>query len=143
MAETIEYVRYISYLKNCLRRRGKTREDAEDLVQEAFLRLELYCQKGHEVSEPGAFLMRTVRNLSVSQHRRELLLNKKNIEDIPLADSSVAPDEVLAAEERLEAIRQILDGISRRTREVFFLTPPRWIQLCRDRAALRYFGIGD
>jgi DNA-directed RNA polymerase specialized sigma24 family protein len=71
MGNASESFRYLTYVRNCLRRRGRTREDAEDLVQEAFLRLELYCREGHQVLQPEAFLMRTALNLSVSHHRRE------------------------------------------------------------------------
>ena len=51
-------------LEHLLRRRGRTREDAEDLIQEAFLRVKIYCDEGGEVREPEAFLVRTVLNLS-------------------------------------------------------------------------------
>jgi RNA polymerase sigma factor (sigma-70 family) len=123
MGEWPPLPRYLSYVRDCLRRRGKTREDAEDLVQEAFLRLELYCQEGHKVLEPEAFLMRTALNLSVSHHRRERAspVARNSIDRLELLAAADAPDEVFAAEERLERIRHILDAVSRRARDAFFL----------------------
>ena len=43
-------------LLGMLRKRGNPREDAEDLVQEAFVRLLSYIEKGGKVAEPEAFL---------------------------------------------------------------------------------------
>ncbi len=115
--------RYLSYIRNCLRRRGRTREDAEDLVQEAFLRLELYCRKGHKVAEPAAFVMRTAMNLAVSDSRRQVRspVKTEDLQALRLADMAPGPDEVFARQERLEHIGRVLDAISRRTREAFFL----------------------
>jgi RNA polymerase sigma factor (sigma-70 family) len=123
MGEGPQSLRYLHYVRDCLRRRGKTREDADDLVQEAFLRLELYCREGHEVVEPEAFLMRTALNLSVSHHRRQQAspIARKSIDSLEFLAATEAPDEVFAAEERLEHIKRILDAVSRRARDAFFL----------------------
>lgn len=123
MGDTRDSFRYLTYIRNCLRRRGRTREDAEDLVQEAFLRLELYCREGHQVLQPEAFLMRTALNLSISDHRREQRspISKGTLETLALGDVSEAPDEVFAAGERLEHIKQVLDAAGRKTRDIFFL----------------------
>ena len=58
----------IRRLKSLLRRRGASREDAEDLVQEAFVRLAAYCNEGNKVRYPEAFLKRTVMNLAFDAH---------------------------------------------------------------------------
>jgi RNA polymerase sigma factor (sigma-70 family) len=121
MGQTLDPFRYLTYIRDCLRRRGRTREQAEDLVQEAFLRMELYCREGRKVLEPAAFVMRTALNLSVSDKRHEArtVVARKALSDVLPAE--LPPDEVFAAEERLEHIRRLLDAVSRRTRDVFFL----------------------
>jgi RNA polymerase sigma factor (sigma-70 family) len=110
-------------LQGMLRRRGHAREDAEDLVQEAFLRLQIYCNAGNEVRSPEAFLARTALNLAVnareSDHRH--LYVAEAVEDLQLVDLSPTPEEVLAAEQCLLRIQALLAGLSRRTRDVFFL----------------------
>lgn len=53
-----------------LRRRGHTHEDAEGLIQDAFLSLHTYCQRAHVRSEEG-FLVRAVLNRSSSLRRDE------------------------------------------------------------------------
>lgn len=57
-------------LRRLLRSRGRSADDTDDLIQEAFLRLQLYC-RDHEVRETEAFLVRTALNLSHDLGRRE------------------------------------------------------------------------
>ena len=113
----------IHRLQRMLRRRGQGREDAEDLVQEAFLRLQVYCSQGNEVHSPEGFLVRTALNLAANAYefdRRHRCIEER-VEDLPIMDLSPTPDEVLAAEQCLDRIQALLGGRSRRTREVFFM----------------------
>ena len=57
-------------LRRLLRSRGRSVDDTDDLIQEAFLRLHLYCRE-HAVRTPEAFLVRMALNLSADQHKRE------------------------------------------------------------------------
>jgi hypothetical protein len=65
-----------------LMRRGRSREDAEDLIQEAMLRLHTYT--GEDVQNKEAFLRCTVRNLAIDQYRRDRsrLQGEVPIEDV-------------------------------------------------------------
>jgi RNA polymerase sigma factor (sigma-70 family) len=114
---------HLQYLKKLLRRRGRTCEEAEDLVQEAFVRMQVYCQQGGVVREPEAFLVRTVLNLAVDARRRDRrdLYERQSVEDMYLVDLSPSPDEVFAAEQRLLRIRRSLAALSERTQQAFFL----------------------
>ena len=114
--------KHIRRLSELLRGLGRSREDAEDLIQEAFLRLHVYCQT-HEVRQKEAFLVRTVQNLSVDAHRRahrELYVDEP-VETLPLLDVRLTPDEDAAVQERLDQVRATLDSLSPRTREVFLM----------------------
>lgn len=110
-------------LRGLLRRRGQRLEDAEDLVQEAFVRLQAYCEEGNEVRSTEAFLVRTALNLASNARRldRSHLFVRDKVEDLELIDLAPTPDEVLAAEECLYGIERLLMGLGRRTREVFFM----------------------
>jgi RNA polymerase sigma factor (sigma-70 family) len=110
-------------LKKLLQRRGNTREEAEDLIQQAFLRVKVYCDEGGEVREPEAFLVRTVLNLSRDAREREHrdLYVAERVEALAIADPAPTPDEVLELEDRLKEFESVLSAISPRTRDVFFM----------------------
>jgi RNA polymerase sigma factor (sigma-70 family) len=113
---------FVTHLRRLLRRRGETRERAEDLVQEAYLRMQMYCKEGHEVREPEAFLARTALNLAVDMrrhdHRTSRVAEARRLE---LTELAPPLDEILAFEERLLGVLRRLDRVSRRTREVFVM----------------------
>ena len=114
----------LARLQKLIRRRGRSREDAEDLIQEALLRLTEYCRAA-QVQNEEAFLERTIINLSIDRHRRESRRPQasESVEEIaetlPLLDTRPGPDEVLAAQQRLNEIRKALDAVSVRTREIY------------------------
>lgn len=108
-----------------LRRKGRSHEDAEDLIQEAMLRLHVYGRTV-AVGNEEAFLRHAVHNLSVDQHRRDRLDLQREvpIEDInarsPLIAPESTPEDTLEAQQRLSHIRGVLDAVSLRTREIYF-----------------------
>jgi RNA polymerase sigma-70 factor (ECF subfamily) len=115
---------YFRRLRRVLLRRGNTHAQAEDLIQEAFLRMQEYCERGGEVLKPEGFLMRTVLRLASNARRDEHreLYCEIEVENLTLiVDTTPTPDEVLAGEECLERMRNALDAVSRRTRDVFFM----------------------
>jgi RNA polymerase sigma factor (sigma-70 family) len=117
--------RYFERLLRFLRRKGRSVEDAEDLIQEAMLRLHVYGQ-GVSIVNEEAFLRHTVRNLSIDQHRRERLDLRSGVALEALAthgalvEAHPTPEEVVDAELRLRNIRAVLDAVSRRTRDIYF-----------------------
>ncbi|MEJ1965032.1 MAG: sigma-70 family RNA polymerase sigma factor [Gammaproteobacteria bacterium] len=112
----------IRQLRSLLRRRGQSRDDADDLIQEAFLRLHIYCQE-EEVQQQDAFLTRTVLNLLVDSHRKAHrdLYSEEPIESLSLIDLRPTPDEDFAFSERLIKVAAVLDELGPRTREIFLL----------------------
>jgi len=115
---------YFRRVQSMLLRRGSTHAEAEDLIQEAFLRMQEYCEKGGKIQQPEGFLVRTALRLALNARRdehRDVYVDQ-NVEDLTFVlDTNPAPDEVLAAEQCLERMRDALDSVSRRTREVFFM----------------------
>lgn len=117
-----ENVRLWGKLKRLLRHRGRSPEDTEDLVQDAFLRLQSYCHAA-EVHEREAFLVRTALNLEIDQQRKERyrLFAREALEELPLLDESPAPDEVVEVQQRLHRMAQALGAVSQRTRQMYWM----------------------
>jgi RNA polymerase sigma factor (sigma-70 family) len=116
-------------LLNFLRRKGRSHEDAEDLIQEAMLRLHRYRKaappmEAEPVLNEEAFLTHAVQNLSVDLHRsrrpdirREVPFERFNSRT-PLVDNDT-PEKFVDAEQRLNCIQKILDAASVRS-DIYF-----------------------
>jgi RNA polymerase sigma factor (sigma-70 family) len=115
---------WVQRLKRSLQRRGRSPEDSEDLIQEAFLRLQEYLRVA-EVRDPQAFLARTVANLAINQYRRGRILcfSKETLDDLEqtaaLADPGPGPERILVAQQRLDEIQRVLGAVSEQTCRIF------------------------
>jgi RNA polymerase sigma factor (sigma-70 family) len=112
----------LAKLRRLLRSRGRTAEDSDDLIQEAFLRLQVYCRE-KVVAQSEAFLVRTALNLSIDDRRRarNRTAVASPLEALSIVDLNPKPDEVYEAEQRFSRVRAALDALSPRCREVFLL----------------------
>jgi RNA polymerase sigma factor (sigma-70 family) len=111
-------------LRRLLRSRGRSVDDTDDLIQEAFLRLQVYCRDSKvKVEQTEAFLVRTALNLSVDQHRHAQVAGvvPGGLDAMELIDPHPTPDVVYAAQDRLRHMKEGLANLSPRQREVFLL----------------------
>ena len=114
---------YFSRLLRILMRKGRSREDAEDLIQEAMLRLHIYAKD--DIQNKEAFLRCAVRNLAIDRYRhdRSRLCREVPIDEVdrqsPLIALSPTPDQILDDHQRLDGITARLDAVSPRTREIY------------------------
>jgi RNA polymerase sigma factor (sigma-70 family) len=117
------WAQYLQKMRSVLSRRGRRRDEIEDLMQDALVRLLEYCERGVEVREPEAVLVRTVQRLAMNHDRdaHSDLYVSEPIENLGLIDPAPMPEEVLSGDQCLQEIRRTLDAVSRRTREVFFM----------------------
>lgn len=107
----------IKRLQRALQRRGVSREDSEDLIQEAYQRLEVY-RRDKPVDHAEGFLVRTAINLSIDAVRKRRRANHADepIESHLIVDESPLPDEVYASRRRLDRLNEgfaALDPITR------------------------------
>lgn len=87
-------------VKAVLMRRGRTPHDADDLIQEAWIRLASF-DRAAKVVQPDAFLMRVALNLSIDAHRSRISRGEEvMLEDVVLIDTAPTPDAILLARER-------------------------------------------
>jgi RNA polymerase sigma-70 factor (ECF subfamily) len=112
----------VAKLRRLLRSRGRSVDDADDLIQESFLRLHLYCRE-HAVRAPEAFLVRTALNLSADLYKRQrqARMETGTLEKLTLADPNPEPDVIYASQKRLLHWLAGINALSPRQREVFLL----------------------
>lgn len=114
-----DWTRAFAKVKSALMRRGRTEHDADDLLQDAWVRLASY-ERNQVVDEPEAFLMRVALNLSIDMHRSRMTRGDEVLlEDVVLVDAAPAVEDVLLARERMERLSLCVGRLSEKTREIF------------------------
>lgn len=105
-------------IADALRRRGSSRQDAEDIVQEAWVRLARY-ERDQVVEKPEAFLMQTALNLAIDEHRGKVVHGEQVVlEEVILVDDSPPVESVVLARERIERLNYCLGRLSGRNRDI-------------------------
>lgn len=113
----------LTTLRKVLRPTGRTVDETDDLIQEAFLRLQTYRRSRH-VAVPEAFLVRTVKNLYVDMMRQRSNRGQHTTVDnevLHLIDPTPPPDEVLVHQQSLQKLKAGVRALTPRTREVLLL----------------------
>jgi len=99
-------------------RRGVAEQDADELVQEAFLKIERYERDGSARSRE-ALLVTTAVNLSIDQRRRAARAPFSEVEDIrDIADAMPDPAEIVEQQARLRHAARGIDQLPERTRRI-------------------------
>jgi len=107
-------------VRGALQRRGRTEHEAEDLVQEAWLRLVRYEDERQPVEQPEAFLMRTALNLSIDVHRTAAGRGEHVLlEEVLLIDTTPSIEAAVLARERMARLALGVGRLTERTREIF------------------------
>ena len=105
-------------VRAALLRRGRSAHDADDLVQEAWVRMACY-EREQVVEQPEAFLMRTALNLSIDAHRtRNGHGEEVDLEEVVLLDLSPGTEAVILARERMARLSECLGRLSDKTRDI-------------------------
>ena len=114
-----DWTAVFSRIRAALVRRGRAVHDADDLVQEAWVRLAGY-EREQVVAKPEAFLMRIALNLSVDAHRARVNHGEEVLlEDVVLIDAAPSAEAVVLARERIARLSVCLGRLSEKTRDIF------------------------
>jgi len=106
-----------------LRRRLDSQEDAEDLTQEAFLRVHR-LGKLDKIENPRAYLLRTAENLLRDRFRRDSLGvfdTKREVTDADFVHPTPSPERIASAREDLEALAHAMAALSPKVRQALIL----------------------
>lgn len=97
--------------------------DIDDLVQETYVRL-LRTRELREVRSPRAFLFTTARNAAHDLFRRRATAKLSSITEIDcsrVSDEAPAPPEVVSLQQEVELLRQAIEALPARCRDVLQL----------------------
>lgn len=98
---------------------GARRDDAEDIVQEAFLRIHRY-EQDHVIRSKEAMLVTTAVNVSIDEQRKKktspVVTSHKALDEI--FDCAPGPSEILYAKARLHHAYKGLEQLSEKTRRI-------------------------
>jgi RNA polymerase sigma-70 factor (ECF subfamily) len=108
-----------------LMRRGHSKEDAEDLIQQAYLRTLEYYRNGGEIKNEAAYVMQTAKHCRTDKYRHDQLVTfaGQDIGDLdkkqPIFDQAPGPDGILEAQQRLTRLADGLNALNRMTAGIF------------------------
>jgi len=111
-----------------LYRKVKNWEDAEDIAQNAFIRIQRLTQTG-ELDNPKAYLYQTASNLAIDKIRREKLHNAyiqsemldSNSAVQPVETDTYCPERQLRARQQLARVETALQQLPHKCRQAFML----------------------
>ncbi len=108
-----------SRVREVLRRRGASSHDADDFVQEAWLRMARHLD-GVAVPNPEAYLTRTAINIAIDAHRaRAVHRDTTAVDELQVVDVAPGVEAQMLGKERLDRMWQCLERMPERTREIF------------------------
>ncbi|SPE40190.1 RNA polymerase, sigma-24 subunit, ECF subfamily [Candidatus Sulfotelmatobacter sp. SbA7] len=107
---------------------GLKPHEADDIVQEAFLRLHCQLESGARIEEPRAWLFRVARNASLNMHRvQRRLVSESNLdqdEDFELqqrCDPSKNPEELYLSKEVMQRLDAGIAQLTEPQRQCVYL----------------------
>ncbi|BFM10766.1 sigma-70 family RNA polymerase sigma factor [Simiduia litorea] len=113
-----------------LTRKMKSAQDAEDIAQNAFIRIQKLAEAG-ELDNPKAYLYQTASNLAIDQIRREKLHSNYLQGEVTrqLADYEIpgampdycTPERLLAAKQQLNEMEKAIGKLPLKCRQAFLL----------------------
>jgi RNA polymerase sigma factor (sigma-70 family) len=114
----IDWRKVFSETKAMLLRHGRSAHDADDLMQDAYLRLRRFSQD-NRVENPKALFMKTALNLSIDAHRsRASRGDEVSPDDVDLIDPQPSVEAGVLGRECVQRMDVCLGRLPERTRQM-------------------------
>lgn len=113
-----------SALNSYFRRRTRSREDAEDYVQEVYLRILAADVDQDKVKSLRGFLFRAASNLLIDKHRRRRASMEAAhcpLDEAIIDDGTNDPERILLGRDSLQSLGEALKSLSPTARDAFML----------------------
>ncbi|MFG6417203.1 RNA polymerase sigma factor [Roseateles sp. DC23W] len=114
----MDWRKLFSETKAMLMRQGRSAQDADDFMQEAYLRLREFGKR-NRVTSPKALFMRTAYNLSIDAHRSKATRGDEvQPEDVDIVDPRPSPEAGVLGRECIKRMDVCLGRLDDRTRQM-------------------------
>lgn len=116
----VQYIEFKARLQNLVKRIVGNSEDAEDILQDAYIKT-WDASKKNKIESPQGFLTHTARNLAINH------INLARIKyNIPLVEDELSTvidnkgvDSLVSSKERLEHLNCVINGLPPQCKKVF------------------------
>lgn len=95
--------------------------DVEDVIQEAYCRL-WSTTNPEQITNPRAYFFRVARNVVIDEMRKARVVRIETvaeIDELKAVSDDATPENVVSARAELRRVRQLIDGLSPRCRQIF------------------------
>ncbi len=109
----------MSHVKAMLIRGGSSADEADDLLQDAFVKFARYSQE-HTVLEPEAFLVHAARRLLLDARRARKRHGEQELldEGLGLVDPAPPVEDVLLSREQVKLLSETLRSVDAKTSRI-------------------------
>ena len=116
--------RYHDSLINFLRQRLRTPEDANDVAQEAYIRMMQY-QNSRQIRSPSSMLFRIAINVANDLGRSEQVRRASDqcsLDAVELVSDTPSAEREISAKQELELLRAAIEDLPPKCRQAFLLS---------------------
>jgi len=116
----IDWLKLFSDAKAALLRRGRTEADAEDYLQDAYIRVTDFAKENHVDNLEGLF-MTTAMNISIDHHReRQSRGESEQLENLVLVDPMPSVEDAVLSREQSRRLDVCMARLDDRTRQMVY-----------------------
>lgn len=130
------------FVRAWLRQRLQSREDIDDLIQEAYAKLSALTSIDH-ITRPETFFFQIVRNLLIDQIRHARVVRIEAATEIDFSSvytDEPTPERITAARRELAKVAALIEALPERCRQVFTM---RKIEGVSQREIARRLGVSE
>ena len=104
----------------------RDRDAAADVVQESYARVLAARNAGQDITEPRALLHQTARRVMIDRHRRQLVRQHDDLDELGealqlAAPGHLEPEAIYAHEQHARGLVAVIEALPPRCREAFVL----------------------
>ena len=112
-----------SHVRASLRRARITKDDIEDIIQEAYCRLASLTSVDH-ILTPRAYFLTVAKNVALGHLRRARIVRMESIDEIErleISSDTPSPEQVVSGRAELTRLQTLISSLPERCRRIFIM----------------------